>query len=296
MNANNAMNETLTIRPVQRLVLATATLEGGGFPVRRPLPSTALSDMDPFLLLDHLGPVTWGPNQGIGAPTHPHRGFETVTYLLSGAMEHADSFGHRGKLGPGDVQWMTAGSGLVHSELPSADFMRDGGVMHGFQVWVNLPAKDKMIAPHYQEISSTQIPEAVSADGRVKVRIIAGAALGKKAVIATRTPIMFLHYTVQPGGKFIESIPSHYRVLAYAFAGDAVAGPDVTPLPEGTAAVFGEGEQIALGAQDRKAEVLVLAGVPLNEPVARHGPFVMNRKEELLQAFQDYQTGKMGRL
>lgn len=292
----NAMNEAVAIRPVQRLVVAARTLEGGGFPVRRPLPTAVLPHLDPFLLFDHLGPVTWGPNEGIGAPAHPHRGFETVTYLISGAMAHADSFGHRGKLLAGDVQWMTAGSGLVHSELPSVEFMRDGGIMHGFQIWVNLPAKDKMIAPHYQEIPSAQIPEAVSADGRVKVRIIAGEAMGTRAVIATRTPIMFFHYTFQPGGEVVESIPSNYRVLAYVFSGEAIVGPDSTLVPEGTAAVFGAGEHIALRAGAGEGDVLVLAGVPLNEPIARQGPFVMNRQEELLQAFEDYQAGKMGRL
>ena len=291
------LNETLTMRPVHRLVAATRTLEGGGFPVRRPLPTAVLPDMDPFLLLDHLGPVAWGPGEGIGAPAHPHRGFETVTYLISGAMEHEDSFGRRGSLGPGDVQWMTAGSGLVHSELPSAEFMRDGGVMHGFQIWVNLPARVKMIAPHYQEIPAARIPEAVSADGRVKVKVVAGEAMGQRAVIATRTPIMFLHYTLQPGAVVSEAIPADYRVLAYAFSGDAVVGIDSIPLPEGTAAVFGAGAAIALGGgTDKEAHVLVLAGVPINEPVARYGPFVMNRQEELAQAFKDYQSGRMGSL
>ncbi|HJW81239.1 MAG TPA: pirin family protein, partial [Acidiferrobacterales bacterium] len=155
--------------------------------------------VDPFLLLDHLGPVTWGPGEGIGAPDHPHRGFETVTYLLSGGFQHRDSAGHAGKLAPGGVQWMTAGSGVVHSELPSDEFMRDGGVMHGFQIWMNLPARDKLMQPRYQEIPAAGIPLATSADGRVKVRVIAGAALGKGAVIETRSPIYFLHYTLQPG-------------------------------------------------------------------------------------------------
>ncbi|MCK7579417.1 MAG: pirin family protein [Chromatiales bacterium] len=161
------LDTTKVQRPVIDVVDSVKTLEGGGFPVRRPFPTERLMQVDPFLLLDHLGPVTWGPGQGIGAPDHPHRGFETVTYLLSGGFQHKDSAGHAGKLSPGDVQWMTAGSGVVHSELPSDEFMRDGGVMHGFQIWVNLPARDKMMKPRYQEIPAARIPQATSADGRV---------------------------------------------------------------------------------------------------------------------------------
>src|SRR5207237_1368154 len=181
------------MRTVAGVVNSIETLEGGGFLVRRPFPKASFSEFDPFLLLDEMGPMDLAPGEAKGAPDHPHRGFETVTYLLSGNMEHKDSSGHAGRLTPGDVQWMTAGAGVVHSEMPSPEFARDGGLMHGFQLWVNLPKRDKMTTPCYQEIPNSQIPKATSADGLVKVSVIAGAAMGEKAVIETRTPILYLH-------------------------------------------------------------------------------------------------------
>src|SRR5436853_4608580 len=179
-------------RTVAGVVNSIETLEGGGFLVRRPFPKPSFSEFDPFLLLDEMGPLELAPGEAKGAPDHPHRGFETVTYLLAGDMEHKDSRGHAGRLRAGDVQWMTAGAGVVHSEMPSREFMRAGGRMHGFQLWVNLPQRDKMMNPRYQEISNAQIPQATSLDGLVTVRVIAGEAMGQKAVIETRTPIIYL--------------------------------------------------------------------------------------------------------
>jgi len=253
--------------------------------------------IDPFLLLDHLGPVSWGPGEGIGAPDHPHRGFETVTYLLSGGFQHKDSAGHAGKLTPGDVQWMTAGAGVVHSELPSDEFMRDGGVMHGFQIWVNLPARDKMTKPHYQEIPSAGIPLVASSDGKVHVRVIAGESLGQQAVIETRTPIYYLHFTIQPGGEIVQPIPAGYNALVYLIAGEVKLGVPQKLVREGQMAQFGDGDSIRLSVAataPAPADFLLLAGQPLNEPVARYGPFVMNTREEIDQAFRDYQSGRMG--
>ncbi|HTT81393.1 MAG TPA: pirin family protein, partial [Stellaceae bacterium] len=186
--------ETGNARQVTKIVAAHRQREGGGFIVRRPFPSADLRHADPFLLLDEMGPVEYGPGEAIGAPDHPHRGFETVTYVLDGEMEHADSAGHRGRLGPGDVQWMTAGRGIVHSEMPSAAMRQRGGRMHGFQIWVNLPARAKMTAPHYQEIPRAGIPEAAAPDGLSSVHVIAGEALGAQAVIETQTPIGLLHW------------------------------------------------------------------------------------------------------
>jgi len=288
-----------TSRSVASIVDSERTMEGGGFPVRRPFPTRSLPQVDPFLLLDHLGPVTWGPGQGIGAPEHPHRGFETVTYLLSGEMQHKDSAGHQGRLGPGDVQWMTAGAGLVHSELPSPAFMRDGGVMHGFQIWVNLPARDKMMPPRYQEIPSVSIPTATSKDGRVQVKVIAGNALGVAAVIETRTPIMYLHYTLQPGGEAMQAIPPEHNAMVYIVRGAARVGADNVEVREGQLAVLGPGNAVRL-ANDIDAsdsvDLLVLSGVPIREPVARYGPFVMNSQDQIRKAIRDYQEGRLGRI
>jgi quercetin 2,3-dioxygenase len=290
-----ANKTTIQMRSVITIIDSERTLEGGGFPVRRPFPTARLLQVDPFLLLDHLGPVQWGPGQGIGAPDHPHRGFETVTYLLSGEMQHKDSAGHRGRLGPGDVQWMTAGAGVVHSELPSDAFMRDGGTMHGFQIWVNLPARDKMIRPRYQDIPAARIPQA--ADGKVRVRVIAGAALGQSAVIETHTPIIYLHFTLQPGGEIVQPVPRDHNALAYVIHGELRAGAEGRHVREGRMARFGGGDAVRLavdGEAAGPADALLLAGVPLNEPVERYGPFVMNTRDEIVQAIRDYQSGKMG--
>jgi hypothetical protein len=286
-------------RAIASVVTSVSTLEGGGFPVRRPFPTAQLMQVDPFLLLDHLGPVTWGPGEGIGAPDHPHRGFETVTYLLSGEMQHKDSAGSAGTLRPNDVQWMTAGAGVVHSELPSADFMKNGGVMHGFQIWVNLPARDKMIRPRYQDIPATNIPEAVSADERTKVRVIAGTAMGKSAVVDTHTPILYLHYTLQPGGTAAQEIPAGYNALVYLIAGEVLVGAERRAVREGQMAQLSEGESVSLAVDAQAktpANLLLLAGQPLNEPVARYGPFVMNTDAEIRQAVRDYQQGRMGKI
>ncbi len=283
-------------RKVEQVVDAQHTLEGAGFPVRRPFPGPDLQDVDPFLLLDHLGPVKWGPGQGIGAPDHPHRGFETVTYLLDGEMQHKDSQGHTGQLRPGDVQWMTAGSGVVHSELPSARFMDEGGVMHGFQIWVNLPASDKMIAPRYQEVPREQIPEAHSEDDKVRVRIIAGQALGKGAVIDTHTPIIYLHFTLEPGAAFTQSVPADENAMVYVFRGTVELGPDQVAIGEGQLAVLSAGDTLDMKVADdgTRTDLLLLAGRPIDEPLARYGPFVMNTAEEIHQAIADYRAGRMG--
>src|SRR5499433_427273 len=214
------------IRSIAGITGSIETLEGGGFPVRRPFPKSALSEFDPFLLLDEMGPVNYGPGQAKGAPDHPHRGFETVTYVLAGRMEHRDSRGHAGQLGPGDVQWMTAGAGVIHSEMPEEAFQRAGGRMHGFQLWVNLPRRDKLMPPRYQEIPAAGIPVGRSDDGRVEVRVLAGEALGARAVIDTRTPIVYLHYTLQPGARTVQPVPAALTALAYVFGGAGCFGKE----------------------------------------------------------------------
>jgi redox-sensitive bicupin YhaK (pirin superfamily) len=285
-------------RTVSGVVNSIETLEGGGFLVRRPFPKPAFSEFDPFLLLDEMGPIEVAPGEAKGAPDHPHRGFETVTYLLAGDMEHKDSRGHAGRLRAGDVQWMTAGAGVVHAEMPSREFARDGGRMHAFQLWVNLPKRDKMTKPRYQEISNSQIPKATSADGLVKVSVIAGEAMGQKAVIETRTPIIYLHYRIAPGGAVTQQVPGAYNAFAYVVEGDALFGAEGEQAEDGQMVLFAQdGDEVSIeNPAEPKAtlEVLLIAGVPLNEPVARYGPFVMNTQAEIRQAFEDYQLGRMG--
>jgi quercetin 2,3-dioxygenase len=285
-------------RTVAGVINSIETLEGAGFLVRRPFPTAAFSESDPFLLLDEMGPMELGPGEAQGAPDHPHRGFETVTYVLSGDLEHKDSSGHAGRLRTGDVQWMTAGAGVVHSEMPSAGFKREGGRMHAFQLWVNLPKRDKMIKPRYQEIPSAQIPNATSADGLVEVTVIAGEALGQKAVIETRTPILYLHYRIKPGGSISQTVPAAYNAFAYVVEGAGRFGGERERGTDGQMIMFAQdGDEVRIeNPSDAKAtlEVLLIAGVPLNEPVARYGPFVMNTRQEIYQAIEDYRLGRMG--
>lgn len=284
------------LRSVSEVVTAHRQLEGGGFPVRRPFPTAGRDMVDPFLLLDEMGPVDWGPGEAIGAPDHPHRGFETVTYVLEGRMEHRDSGGHHGVIGPGDVQWMTAGAGVVHSELPEESFLRTGGRMHGFQLWVNLPRSDKMMQPRYQEIPAERIPSVRSEDGKVTVRVIAGEAMGASAVIDTRTPIFYLHYSLEPGGRVEQPAGKEYNVFLYAYDGSVRIGDQA--VTAGHAVIFDDGgERVAFeNAGDEPAGALLIGGVPLREPVARYGPFVMNYKAEILEAIEDFQSGRMGKI
>ena len=287
-------------RSISRIVPGYETYEGEGFLVHRPFPTRALADFDPFLLLDEMGPMDCAPGEAKGAPDHPHRGFETVTYMLSGRFEHKDSQGHSGKIAPGDVQWMTAGGGVVHSEMPEREFTRTGGRLHGLQLWVNLPKRDKMMTPRYQDIPAHRIPEAVSADGTVKVRVIAGEALGARAVVDTRTSIQYLHFHLAAGAKITQPMPKEYNAFAYVLSGEAVfgserAGASQMAGPSHMLMFSRDGDEVTLEASPAgPLDVLLIAGVPLDEPVARAGPFVMNTREEILQAFEDYRGGRMG--
>lgn len=261
--------------------------------VRRPIPGPGLQQVDPFLLVDELGPVDYAPGQAVGAPDHPHRGFETVTYILEGESQHADSAGHRGFISAGDVQWMTAGRGVVHAEMPSERMQKNGGRMHGFQIWVNLPKKDKFIAPRYQELKADKLPTATSEDGLARVKVIAGEALGVKAAIETRTPIIYQHWSLQPGARVEQALPADFNGFVYVFEGEALVGAGDRVVKDGMMAMLGPGDTLALGANMR-TEFLLLAGVPLKEPMVRWGPFVMNEFHELQQAAEDFQAGRMG--
>ncbi len=288
----------MTSRSVRRVVHAIATLEGAGFLVHRPFPTPELDHLDPFLLLDEMGPTDLAPGQAKGAPDHPHRGFETVTYMLAGNMEHRDSHGNAGALGPGDVQWMTAGAGVIHSEMPARHFAEHGGRMHGFQLWVNLPRRDKMMTPRYQEVRSSKIPSAASPDGKVTVKVLAGEALGAHAVIDTRTPILYLDATLEPGAKFFQPVPDGFNVFAYIVDGTGSFGPDARPAGDEDLVVFGgDGDGVAVEASpERPLRLLLVGGAPLDEPVARYGPFVMNTRNELIEAVEDFESGRFGRI
>jgi len=286
------------VREIEKLVTAHKQREGGGFLVRRPFPGLGMTAVDPFLLLDEMGPVDYAPGESVGAPDHPHRGFETVTYVLEGEMEHEDSAGHRGSLRAGDVQWMTAGAGIIHSETPSRALREHGGRVHGFQVWVNLPASLKMTTPRYQEISATGIPQAQTADGRARVRVVAGEALGARAVIDTHTPIVYQDWSLAPGADVTIPIGRDHAALAYVFEGSVLIGErgDGQLAADGQMALLGAGDSVRLRGAPGGGRLLLLAGVPLGEPIARYGPFVMNNDAELVAAFQDYQSGRMGEI
>ena len=292
--------ETPGTRTVAGVVNSIETFEGAGFLVRRPFPQASFSDFDPFLLLDEMGPMELGPGQAKGAPDHPHRGFETVTYMLSGEMQHKDSRGHAGRLTPGDVQWMTAGAGVVHSEMPSAEFTRTGGRMHGFQLWVNLPKRDKMMKPRYQEIPGAQIPKVTSPDDLVTVNVIAGEAMGQNAVIETRTPIIYLHYSIRPGGVATQKVSSTYNTFAYLVDGEGLFGAERERAKDGQMVLFAQDGDLVRIENPPEAtatlDILLIGGMPLNEPVARYGPFVMNTQAEIRQAFEDYRLGRMGEI
>ncbi|MFO1532286.1 MAG: pirin family protein [Thermoplasmatota archaeon] len=275
---------------VTHVFSAIQTPEGDGMLVNRAFPSQALGRLDPFLVFDEMGPIDFAPGSRAGFPDHPHRGFETVTYVLDGAVEHQDSNGNKGRIGPGDVQWMTAGSGVVHSEMPAADLRKAGGRMHGFQLWVNLPRADKMMAPRYQEIKSGQIPEEPVPGG--KVRILAGRFGRKGAAIATRTPIQYLHAVLEPGAAISLPVPEGHQGFAYATKGSGkVAG---TRVPTGSYATLAGAGGLDVEAGTEGIELLLITGVPLGEPVFQYGPFVMTTRDEILQAIEDYYSGRFG--
>ena len=276
-------------RTIKSIVPTHTVLEGGGFKVRRPAAMGRL--MSPFLLLDEMGPVVYAPGEAIGAPSHPHRGFETVTYLLDGGMKHADSAGNSGDLNPGDVQWMTAGRGVIHSELPQDHMMENGGRMHGFQIWVNLPAKDKMMLPRYQDIPSSDIPETTSDDGLVWAKVVAGKAFDVEAVIDTVIPITMIHLKMKAGATYTHACVHDHNVMLYAFGGSlAVEGRS---LHDGGLGLLSEGDTVTMVAEEDGAELLILGGPELGEPIARYGPFVMNTRQEIDQAIEDYNNGTL---
>jgi redox-sensitive bicupin YhaK (pirin superfamily) len=284
------------VREVAKVITAHKQREGGGFIVRRPFPTLGLQLVDPFLLLDEMGPVSYGPGEAVGAPDHPHRGFETVTYMIEGEFEHEDSAGHRGRLRAGDVQWMTAGAGIVHSEEPSQAIREHGGRIHGFQIWINLPAQLKLTRPRYQEVPGDKIPRAATADGTARVRVIAGEALGVHAVIDTHTPIVYQDWSVDPGADVTVAVPRAQQAMVYVFEGSVRVGDGGDSVRDGQLALLAAGDSVRLRGGASGGRLLLLAGAPLAEPVARYGPFVMNTEAEIVQAVNDFRSGKMGEI
>jgi redox-sensitive bicupin YhaK (pirin superfamily) len=288
-------------RPVVDVVDAPSFLEGEGFKVRRATAGIDLNLADPFLMLDHMGAVEYAPGEAKGAPDHPHRGFETVTYMLDGKIRHRDSHGGGGVITDGATQWMTAGAGVVHSEMPSEDLLRGGGLFHGIQLWVNLPAAEKWTPPTYQDLEAAQVGLATSEDAGAVIRLIAGDLAGSSGPGVTRTPITYAHATLAPGARLRTRWRPEFNALAYVLSGRGTVGVERRPIHEGQLAVFGPGTAIELTAdasQEAKdaagVEVLLLGGLPIREQVAWYGPFVMNTKAEIIQAVEDYQAGRMG--
>jgi redox-sensitive bicupin YhaK (pirin superfamily) len=295
-----ATDPDATIRRVKSITDAPAGFEGEGFPVRRAFAGVPLADLDPFIHMDQMGEVEYAPGEPKGTPWHPHRGFETVTYMIDGTFQHQDSIGGGGTITNGSTQWMTAGSGILHIERPPDQLIATGGLFHGIQLWVNLPAAEKMVDPRYQNLEAGDTALLTSPDGGALVRIIAGDVAGVRGPGSTHTPISLVHATVQPGARLVLPWPGDFNALAYVLAGDGTVGPEGQPLHSGQLVVHGPGDAIVLTAdqvqESRHAalEVLILGGQPIREPVAAHGPFVMNTRAELVQAFEDYQAGRLG--
>jgi redox-sensitive bicupin YhaK (pirin superfamily) len=291
-----------TVRPVSRVVTAPQGLEGEGFPVRRAFAGVSTTDLDPFIHMDQMGEVEYGPNQAKGTPWHPHRGFETVTYMIDGTFEHHDSTGGGGLITNGATQWMTAGSGILHIEKPPEGLVASGGVFHGIQLWVNLPAADKWTPPRYQGIEPDAVSLITTPDGGALVRVIAGSVAGYGGPGATHTPISMAHATLAPGAQLDLPWPSEFNALVYTLAGAGSVGAEHRPIRTGQLAVLGRGDVITLradqsqGSRSPTFDVLLLGGRPIGEPVAAYGPFVMNTQAELQQAFDDFRAGRMGQV
>lgn len=300
-------------RRVARVITAQRSFEGEGFAVRRPFPGVDLPLADPFLLLDHMGAVEYAPGEAKGTPWHPHRGFETVTYIIDGAFQHQDTTGGGGLIADGGTQWMTAGAGIQHIEQPTPELVASGGLFHGVQLWVNLPRDQKWTPPRYQDIGARDVKLLASADGASLVRIIAGSLAGPAGSAdhrgpgVTHTPITYLHATIAPGARLTLPWPRDFNAMVYVLAGRGTAGPEDRPVDEGQLGWFGAakdtegGDALTLRAADSQPlasqngwDVLILGGLPIREPIARYGPFVMNSRDEIIQAFEDFQAGRMG--
>jgi redox-sensitive bicupin YhaK (pirin superfamily) len=287
-------------RQVRTVTTAPSGLEGEGFPVRRAFWGVDLADVDPFVHMDQMGEVEYAPGEPKGTPWHPHRGFETVTYMMDGTFEHGDSNGGGGVITNGDTQWMTAGAGILHIEKPPESLVVSGGLFHGIQLWVNLPRALKWSPPRYQDIRAREVALVASPDGGALVRVIAGDVAGHAGPGSTYTPMSLVHATLSPSARLTLPWRPDYNALVYVLSGHGTVGVERRPVRMGQLAVFGSGDALTIEAnqvQESRSpslEALVLGGRPIREPVAWMGPFVMNSREEVIQAFADYQSGLLG--
>jgi quercetin 2,3-dioxygenase len=287
-------------RRVASVTTAPKGFEGEGFPVRRAFAGVDLAILDPFIHMDQMGEVEYAPGEPKGTAWHPHRGFETVTYMIDGEFQHSDSNGGGGLITNGDTQWMTAGAGILHIEVPPEHLVVSGGLFHGIQLWVNLPRRLKFAPPRYQDIHAGNVSLLSSPDGGALVRVIAGEVAGHSGPGITHTPITLVHATVSPGASLTLPWRADFNALAYVLAGHGTVGVEGRPVSMGQLAVYGGGDSVTVAAsatQDSRSkglDVLFLGGEPIREPVAAYGPFVMNTRAELIQAFEDYQAGRLG--
>ncbi|MDA8274637.1 MAG: pirin family protein [Actinomycetota bacterium] len=291
-----------TVRPVTSVTTAPAGLEGEGFPVRRAFAGVDHATLDPFVHMDQMGEVEYAPGEPKGTPWHPHRGFETVTYMIDGTFRHQDSIGGGGLITNGDTQWMTAGAGILHIEAPPEELVASGGLFHGIQLWVNLPRANKMAAPRYQDIGAGHVRLLTTPDGGALLRLIAGNLGEHQGPGVTHTPITLVHATVSPGAEVVLPWEADWNALAYVLGGDGSVGAEGRPVRTGQLAVYGAGDTLVLRASPHQEartpqfDVLLLGGRPIREPVFAYGPFVMNTRAEVAQAFEDYQAGRLGQV
>ncbi len=287
-------------RPVKSVTTAPGGYEGEGFPVKRAFAGVSTAELDPFVHMDQMGEVEYAPGEAKGTPWHPHRGFETVTYIIDGTFVHQDSNGGGGLITNGDTQWMTAGAGILHIEAPPENLVLSGGLFHGIQLWVNLPAANKFNPPAYQDIRAQEAALLSSQDGGTLLRLIAGEVAGHKGPGATFTPITLIHASLSPGATLELPWSPDFNALVYVLAGNGSAGSQHRPIRSGQLAVFGEGDWLSLSAESKQdsniasLEVLLLGGLPIRERVVHYGPFVMNTEDEIVKALEDYKAGRLG--